>query len=110
MIKKISGVVVLFCILIIAVSCTRGPEKAVLGKWQNTKVPSEKIKFYKNGVMEIYDDDDVKGRVHYEFVADNKIKVVSGSVVEVVEIAREGNQLKWNLNNPEKLTIYKKTK
>jgi hypothetical protein len=108
--RNVSSVIVLLCIIAFIVSCTRGPEKAVLGKWQNTRVGSEKLKFYKNGVLEIYDGDDVKGRVRYEFVGENQIKVTSGSVVEVIKIAREGKQLKWNLDNPEKLTIYKKIK
>ena len=108
--RKTIGILLLISILIIGVSCTRGPEKVVLGKWQNTNDGSERIKFYKNGVLEIYDGEDVKGRVRYEFVGENQIRVTSGSVVETVVIAREGKQLKWNLNNPDKLTIYKKIK
>jgi hypothetical protein len=110
MIKKLICMILITCFFAGVYTCTWGPEKAVLGKWQNTKDGSERIKFYKNGVLEIYDGENVKGRVRYEFVGENQIRVTSGSVVETVVIAREGKQLKWNLNNPDKLTIYKKIK
>ncbi|OGL45079.1 MAG: hypothetical protein A2161_18965 [Candidatus Schekmanbacteria bacterium RBG_13_48_7] len=108
--KTVNGVLILSFIFCIT-ACTKTPERAILGKWEEIKNKKEQLEFKKDGKLVIYDEGDAKGIVHYEFIGENRIKIhASGTEDEIVEISILGKELKWNVNNPAKLTIYKKIK
>lgn len=109
--RRATGCVLIICLLLIFASCSRGPQKDILGKWKSNQPGDEKIEFLKNGDLIIYEGDDKRGKVKYEFINDNKLKIISGDTEpEIVEVSITRKELKWDVNNTQKMTIYRKTR